>query len=286
MPIRYILNEKINTLVSQSDIPQELKKQISENGWISQSDLIILYKRQQSQQQQIISDGTKKTSKTTKRKGNNNASTSILPGVKNQSSISLFELLQGAVFYKPAKVTKPKSKEYLKLMEKLRIQQQEREYQKLLKGTDPISQLRNGSGFNSVNANTDEYDTLTASQQSKQLKQQLTTIFNIFISVASVGYAVWYWSGSSMRLNDGVRILLCLFFSLLVLVAEVVMFGGYLKKIDDARIVERKKKEVKHVVETVTFSGDGVKRSLKNNASVGSIDTTVGKLSIQDKKKL
>ncbi|GMF03840.1 unnamed protein product [Ambrosiozyma monospora] len=148
-----------------------------------------------------------------------------------------------------------------------------------------MGQLRNRTGFNSVNVSNDEYDNLTPSQQNKQLKQQLTTIFNIFISVVSVGYAVWYWSGSSMRLNDGVRILLCLFFSLLVLVAEVVMFGGYLKKIDDARIVERKKKEVKHVVETVTFSGDGVKRSLKNKDPVGSIGTTVEKLSIQEKKK-
>ncbi|GMF08567.1 unnamed protein product [Ambrosiozyma monospora] len=141
MAIRYTLNEKINAFVSQSDIPQELKTQISENGWISQSDLIILYKRQQLQQQQTQSDGTKKTPKITKKKGKANSNAKTILGANNESSISLFELLRGAVFYKPAKVTKPKTKEYLKLMEKLRTQQQEREYQELLKGTDSMGQL-------------------------------------------------------------------------------------------------------------------------------------------------
>lgn len=93
-------------------------------------------------------------------------------------------------------------------------------------------------------------DSLTPLQEHKQVKSQITTIFNIFISVASVTYAVWYWTYSSMRLSDAYRILLCLFFGLLVLIAEVVVYMSYLNKVEEAKIKERSKKEIKKVVKS------------------------------------
>ena len=44
-----------------------------------------------------------------------------------------------------------------------------------------------------------------------------------------------------------------MFFGLLVLVAEVVVYMGYINKIEDARDKERKKKEVKKVVRSINL---------------------------------
>lgn len=128
-------------------------------------------------------------------------------------------------------------------MERLRREAQEQEYNKLINPTPEYNTLYDNS--------TIDTSELTPAQFHKELKNQLTTIVNILISVASVAYAVWYWTGSSWGLQDSYRVLVSLFFGLLVLVAEVVVYLGYLNKVEDARIREQKKKEVKKVIRTV-----------------------------------
>ncbi|ODQ81832.1 hypothetical protein BABINDRAFT_32012 [Babjeviella inositovora NRRL Y-12698] len=162
---------------------------------------------------------------------------------KSQSPTPAFaDLLKSTSVYKPAKIVEevPKTKEYLKTMRQLRLRKEEEDYQRL------------------VNPHVSTYDQnslredapLTPAQATKELKSQITTIINILLSVGSVVYAIWYWTNTSWKLNDAYRVLLCLFFGILVLVAEVVVFNGYLTKIDDAKKTERRKKEVKSVVET------------------------------------
>ena len=68
----------------------------------------------------------------------------------------------------------------------------------------------------------------------------------------SVAYAIWYWTETSWGLPLSYRVLLSVFFGILVLVAEVVVYMGYLNKIEDARTRERKKKEVKKLSELLT----------------------------------
>lgn len=126
-------------------------------------------------------------------------------------------------------------------MEKLRLQEKENEYQRLVNPAPQYSTLYENSAAPDI----------TPAMASKELKNQITTIVNILISVASVAYAIWYWTESSWKLPDSYRILLCLFFALLVLVAEVVVYLGYLNKIEEARKTERSKKEVKKVIRTV-----------------------------------
>ncbi|KAG7730076.1 hypothetical protein KL933_001156 [Ogataea haglerorum] len=130
----------------------------------------------------------------------------------------------------------PKSPDFLKQMEKLKAQQEELEYQRL------VGSLPGQHGRPSV------------LQEAKEVKHQLTTIVNVLISVVSVAYAVWYWTGSVNLFNDATRVLLALFAAILVLVAEVVVFGGYLRRVDEAKQRERKKKEVRKVVHSVTFT--------------------------------
>lgn len=138
----------------------------------------------------------------------------------------------------------PKTKEYLKSMERLKLIEKEEEYRRLVNPRPALGLLYE-----------DKFDEpYNPAQAHKETRTHITTMFNILISVVSVVYAIWYWTDTSWGLRDSYRILLCLFFGILILVAEVVVYMGYLNKIEEARIKERKKKEVKKVIRTVKLS--------------------------------
>lgn len=134
---------------------------------------------------------------------------------------------------------RPKTAEFMKSMKKLRLEAKESEYQRLVNPTPE---------FNTLYETKYDEHAPTPAQAHKELKSHIATIFNVFISVASVVYAIWYWTDSSWGLKDSYRVLLCVFFGLLILVAEVVVYMGYLNKISEARTKERTKKEVKTVL--------------------------------------
>ncbi|KAF6069403.1 Endoplasmic reticulum-based factor for assembly of V-ATPase family protein [Candida albicans] len=72
-------------------------------------------------------------------------------------------------------------------MEKLRLEAKEQEYRRLINPTPQYSTL--------YDKKLEDYDLAPTPQQaSKELKNQLTTIINVFISVGSVSYAIWYWT--------------------------------------------------------------------------------------------
>ncbi|SGZ54950.1 CIC11C00000000890 [Sungouiella intermedia] len=162
-------------------------------------------------------------------------------------TLSLLKLLNTTKINVPNKNQKnsdiPKTEEFLKSMELLRLKANEEEYRNLVKPKQEYTTLYE----------VDD-DNFSPSQAHKETKSHITTIFNIFISVASVVYAIWYWTDSSWKIKDSYRVLLCLFFGLLILVAEVVVYMSYLNKIDEAKIKERNKKEVKKVIRTVNLN--------------------------------
>lgn len=179
-----------------------------------------------------------------------------------------------------------KTESYNKLMQRLRNEEQEKEYRSLLKKNKESGNTGKHAGTDSIGnyaflAQKDEDINKVGriGDTAKELKHQITTIVNVLITVISVGYAVWYWSGSSMGLSiinngDGFRILLSLFAALIVLIAEVVVFGGYLRKVDDARTKEKKMVENRTIVQTTVIKGrgkpvksgsEGTKHSKKRN---------------------
>lgn len=134
------------------------------------------------------------------------------------------------------------SAEFKKDLERLALQQRENDYQELIKK----SQL----GSKSFGL-TGEGDDPTPAQMAKEIREQITTVFNVLVSVVSVVFAVWYWSGSSTRFPLHYRVILCLFFGVLILVAEVVVYNSYLRKISDAKLKERSQKEKKKLVKQI-----------------------------------
>ncbi|KAK6197317.1 endoplasmic reticulum-based factor for assembly of V-ATPase-domain-containing protein [Scheffersomyces amazonensis] len=167
-----------------------------------------------------------------------------------QPTTNLLQLLSKTSLYIPNKNPVEeniiKTPEFIKSMELLRLKAKEEEYQRLVNPSPEYSTLYEQDLSNK------EY--ISPARAHKELKSQLTTIVNIFVSVASVVYAIWYWTKSSWNLPDSYRVLLCIFFGLLILVAEVVVYMGYLNKIEEARIRERKKPEVKKIIKSVKLA--------------------------------
>ncbi|AJS35167.1 CRE_HP_G0056350.mRNA.1.CDS.1 [Saccharomyces cerevisiae] len=132
------------------------------------------------------------------------------------------------------------SEDFKKQLEFLKYQEQELEYQSMVKRSKSVFSLQ-------------EDDELTPSQINKQIKEQVTTVFNVLVSVISVVVAIWYWTGSSTNFPVHVRLLLCLFFGILVLVADVVVYNSYLKKLEEAKVKEKTKVEKKKVLSKITL---------------------------------
>ena len=155
---------------------------------------------------------------------------------------SIKELLKPLEFeFKPKAVRGSHySEDFKKKLEFLKYQEQELEYQSMVKRSKSVFSLQ-------------EEDELTPSQINKQIKEQVTTVFNVLVSVISVVVAIWYWTGSSTNFPIHVRLLLCLFFGILVLVADVVVYNSYLKKLEEAKVKEKTKVEKKKVLSKITL---------------------------------
>jgi len=133
-------------------------------------------------------------------------------------------LLRGAhVYVAPPPPKAQPSPEYVALMARLRREQEQREYAKLVskRGLD-----------NSVE---EEKDDISPS-----------LVLNILLSVVMCAVAMFYltrwWP------NDGLRVLVSLSAGIVVGVAEVTVYAGYLRKVKESREKERAKREKKQFI--------------------------------------
>ncbi|GAV55476.1 hypothetical protein ZYGR_0AV01070 [Zygosaccharomyces rouxii] len=160
-----------------------------------------------------------------------------------QNRIPLSQLLKPLNFqFKPKRIPRSNYKpEFKKYLEHLKLQQEEKDYQQLIRSDAGLSTYQ------------DEEKPVTPAQINRELKEQVTTVFNILVSVISVSFAFWYWSGSSSGMALHYRVLISLFFGILVLIAEVVVYNSYLQRISDARAKEKVKTEKTKVVKRIVI---------------------------------
>ncbi|KAK9450221.1 endoplasmic reticulum-based factor for assembly of V-ATPase-domain-containing protein [Limtongia smithiae] len=144
-------------------------------------------------------------------------------------------LLVGTEVYIPPKPAKKADPEYDARMKMLRARLEEQEYQSMIVDSIP----EGTTGF------METFDT-------KELKQQLSVIVNVLFSVVSVAFAVWTWGGAN--LSTGKRLLLSMFAGAVVLIAEVTLYIGYVQRIQDAKIEEMRRTEVKEVIHVTSFA--------------------------------
>lgn len=144
------------------------------------------------------------------------------------------------------------SPEYKALMARLRRQEEARSYERMM---NPIPQQEtfkdrfptSAAAFMEVNRPTSAADLGDEDIAMEEVHKQVTLIINFLVSIAGVAGTLWvtarWWSLPS-------RLFLTMGGSILVAIAEVVVYNAYMWKMEDGRKKHGKVKEVKEVVES------------------------------------
>ncbi|RPA99192.1 hypothetical protein L873DRAFT_1684444 [Choiromyces venosus 120613-1] len=173
-------------------------------------------------------------------------SQTLLNTSEDKSQYRLSTLLQGCNLYYPPPPPKPEpTQEYKDLMARLRRQEEERVYNTLTNNSQDVYE------------GEDEYT-------FQDLKSQLSITANVLLSTIATSVAVWMVASGW---DVPQRFALAFTCSIVVCIAEVVVFNGYLRKVDESRKLEKikAKNEVKEVVNVWEIGGvaralDGVKK--------------------------
>lgn len=85
------------------------------------------------------------------------------------------------------------------------------------------------------------------------INRQITVIFNVLVSIVACAVAIWmaarYWSTPA-------RLALSMSGSIIVGIAEVVVYSGYIRRLGEAKGQAKKVKEVKEIVNTWVIDKD------------------------------
>ncbi|KAK1976312.1 endoplasmic reticulum-based factor for assembly of V-ATPase-domain-containing protein [Colletotrichum cereale] len=187
---------------------------------------------------------------------------------------SLEGLLRCARVYIPPPPPKPEpSAEYKALMARLRREDEERTYQRMMKQPsrmDNFSQQFPGAAsrahaFAEVNRPMRESDNGDDEVTLGDVQKQVMVILNFLISIIGVAATIWI---AARWWNVTARIFLTLAGSILVLVAEVAVYSGYVWRMTEAKANRKEPEEIKEVMQTWVLGEDGSGGKAEKDATV------------------
>ena len=138
-------------------------------------------------------------------------------------------------------------------MERLRFQEEKIAYEKLIR-SDGRTGRRPSPSQAPSSRRSDENDEEDESTYA-DVNRQLALIINILVSIVACSCAVWmacsHWSTPG-------RMGLSLASSVLVGLAEVVVYAGYLRRVETAKLKARRRVETKRITRTWVVGGDKI----------------------------
>ncbi|KIW05623.1 uncharacterized protein PV09_03494 [Verruconis gallopava] len=167
--------------------------------------------------------------------------------------VHLSELLKGCSVYIPPAPPKPeKSDEYKALMARLRKEEEARKYSQMLNPAPLVETFSqrfpdpaHGALFPpqpSISSSGEE-DEITYADINRHLALIANVLVSIIACAVCVWKAAWHW-------NVPERLALSMVSSIVVAVAEVAIYAGYLGRLEEARAKERRKVERRSVAES------------------------------------
>lgn len=146
-------------------------------------------------------------------------------------------------------------------MARLRREEEARSYKRMTEPAPPMETFAerfplssSARAFASTNQPINDSDADDGDITYADVDRQLALIFNVLLSIVACAAAIWvaarWWSTPA-------RLAVSFAGSLLVGVAEVVVYGGYIRRLSEARGKERALKEVKEVVRTWVVGAEG-----------------------------
>ncbi|KAL5118431.1 hypothetical protein ACEQ8H_003607 [Pleosporales sp. CAS-2024a] len=158
---------------------------------------------------------------------------------------TLADLLHHTTLYTPPRpAPPPKSPQYTALMARLRAAQEAQSYQRMLRPPPTRETFSQRFPAAAAAAAADDDDDHVSYDE---VHRQIILIINILVSIVCVACFVWvaarHWSvGKRLGLSMGA--------SVGVGVAEVAVYAGYVRKVNEAKTREKKRPEVKEIVQT------------------------------------
>ncbi|RYP89670.1 hypothetical protein DL770_004201 [Monosporascus sp. CRB-9-2] len=181
---------------------------------------------------------------------------------QGDSDVTLERLLRGATVYAPPPPPKPEpSEEYKALMARLRREEEERSYERMIRKGPPRETFaqrfptsRMAHSFAEVNRPSKASDMGDDDAfEHGEVQKQITLIFNFLVSIIGCGIALWlaarWWSTSA-------RLFLSLGGSIVVAIAEVAVYSAYTWRMSEGEKKENKKKEIREIVKSWVVAGD------------------------------
>ncbi|ETS73504.1 hypothetical protein PFICI_14450 [Pestalotiopsis fici W106-1] len=176
---------------------------------------------------------------------------------------SLENLLRGATIYVPPPPPKPEpSDEYKQLMARLRREEEERSYERMIKAPPtretfaqrfPMAPMTMADSFAEANKPTRQSDLGEENINHGEIQQQITLIINFLVSIAGCAAAFWicaqWWSTTA-------RLFLTLFGTITVAVCEVAVYNAYSWRMIEGDKKQKNTKEVKDIVKTWVIGAD------------------------------
>lgn len=167
---------------------------------------------------------------------------------------TLNSLLQSTTLYAPPPVTKPpQTREYHALMAKLRAEQEALSYERMLH--PPPTRESFSQRFPRAPApySLGSMPHVAADEDEvsyEEVHRQIVLIINVMISIVAVACFIWV---AARQWTVGKRLGMSMGGSIAVAIAEVVVYGGYVRKVKEAKRQEKKKPEIKEIVSSWVF---------------------------------
>lgn len=166
----------------------------------------------------------------------------------------LDSLLKGSILYiSPPPAKKEPTTEYKALMSRLRREEEARAYERMLNpvpASETFQQRFPASSLAYKNSTAVDFDDDELSYE--EVHRQIILIINVLISIICVSVFIWvaarHWSPAK-------RLGLSMGGSGAIAIAEVVVYSGYVRKVREAKAIEKKKPEVKEILESWVIDG-------------------------------
>lgn len=161
-----------------------------------------------------------------------------------QPPTSLASLLHSTTLYIAPPPPKPTpSPAYTALMVRLRRDYEAQSYARMLRPAPALGGDAHAHALASTVADDEADDEVSY----EEVHRQIILIINVLVSVVAVAIFAWV---AARHWSVGMRLGLSLGGGLGIAVAEVAVYAGYVRKVREAKRVERKKPEIKEVVTT------------------------------------
>ncbi|KAL8679769.1 MAG: hypothetical protein Q9186_003985 [Xanthomendoza sp. 1 TL-2023] len=191
------------------------------------------------------------------------------------ASYRLEHLLQGSrVYSTPPKPKKETTSEYKALMARLKREEEARAYERMTNPPLPMETFQqrfpntsNTKLFAGNQAQFEQDDDVTYAD----VNRQMAMIINILVSIVACSIALWLVAS---RWSTPPRLALSMGGSIVVAVAEAVVYAGYLRRVKEARENGKKQVEIKEIIKTWVIGGDEKSSQQEEPAEIASIAPT------------